>query len=427
MPHARTPFFHGWFIVAAAMAFSAFMVGTSIFSIGVFATPMEGELGWSRSVLFGALSVRLVAGALIAPVLGAWSDRRGGARAVMVAATLLMGASLSPLKWTDTVLEYYLVYGVTGAVSSAAAGAVLLGVVPKWFVRRRAAAIAFASAGGALGPLIFPVVTAELVGAAGWRDAWFFLGLISVAVLLPLSLLIHSSPEDIGLRPDGDTGGRDAPGGGERRVPAHAFTRSEALRTRSFWLTTAAFSIGLFAVNGWQPSWVAYLQSEGYSLRVAANSILVFGIFSFLGRFAWGIVVARVALHTAVLAELSLASIAVVVLLWVSGTPALFVWSVVYGISWGGFWLLQPLMLANYFGTRHLGAIRGVNQPFMAIGGGLGPVAAGAIFDLTGHYTWVLGLAVAGGLLAAFIGFAARPPRPRLDPPPRAEDAAEQA
>jgi MFS family permease len=118
------------------------------------------------------------------------------------------------------------------------------------------------------------------------------------------------------------------------------------------------------------------------------------------------------------LVELSLSSIAVALLLGVSTTPMLFLWSAVYGLAWGGFWLLQPLMLANYFGSRNLGAIRGVNQPFMAIASGISPIAAAAIFDATGEYTWVLGLAAIGGAAGALLGFMARPPRrPRVPEP----------
>ncbi|MDA1036153.1 MAG: hypothetical protein O3B65_04650 [Chloroflexi bacterium] len=41
----RLPFFYGWIIVATAMVSAAFMVGTSIFGVGVFAGEMQGELG----------------------------------------------------------------------------------------------------------------------------------------------------------------------------------------------------------------------------------------------------------------------------------------------------------------------------------------------------------------------------------------------
>ena len=48
-----------------------FTLGTGLWSISVFVIPMENDLGWSRTTIFGALTVRaLVAGAL-APLVGA--------------------------------------------------------------------------------------------------------------------------------------------------------------------------------------------------------------------------------------------------------------------------------------------------------------------------------------------------------------------
>jgi MFS family permease len=408
----RVPFFYGWLIVATAVASAGFMVGSSIFSIAVYANPMHDELGWSRSALFGALTIRLTGGALIAPFIGAWSDRAGGARWVMVVSSLLLAASLIPLRWIDSLLMYYLVFGVVGAAGSAATGSVMLGVVPKWFQRRRANAIAFAAAGGALGPLLFPVINAELLRAVGWRDGWLYLGVLTFIVLVPMSLLVHRRPEDVGLTPDGDPTA-PAQANATHAAQERSFTLREALHHRAFWLVTASTGMGLFAMNSWQPSWIAFLQDAGFSLRVAANSILVFGIFSFSGRFIWRVAVERMPLHQVLLIELSLAATAMLLLLLVSGVPMLFLWSIFYGIAWGGFWLLQPLMLANYFGSRHLGAIRGINQPFLAIASGIGPLLAAMIFDATGEYTWVLRSAAIGGAIAAVLGFFARAPQRR--------------
>jgi MFS family permease len=408
----RVPFFYGWLIVATAVAAAGFMVGTSIFSIAVYANPMHDDLGWSRSALFGALTIRLTGGALIAPFIGVWSDRAGGARWVMVISSLLLAGSLIPLRWVDSLLMYYLVFGIVGAAGSAATGSIMLGVVPKWFQRRRANAIAFAAAGGALGPLLFPVINAELLRTVGWRDGWLYLGVLSLVVLVPMSLLVHRRPEDVGLTPDGDpvapTNAAVSP-----RAQERSFTLREALHHRAFWLVTASTGMGLFAMNSWQPSWIAYLIDDGYSLRVAANSVLVFGIFSFSGRFVWRVAVERLPLHQVLLIELSLAATAILLLLSVSGTPLLFLWSVLYGVAWGGFWLLQPLMLANYFGSRHLGAIRGINQPFLAVASGMGPLLAAIIFDATGEYTWVLRSAAMGGAIAALLSFFAHAPRSR--------------
>ncbi len=421
--YQRFPFFYGWIIVVAAMVGAAFMVGTSVFSIGVYAEAMQAELGWTRSELFGALALRLTAGALLSPFLGAISDRRGGARIIMVGSAVLMGLSLAPLRWTDSLLLYYVIYGGVGAVASAVLGSIMLGVVPKWFIRRRAKALAVAAAGGALGPLVFPVLNAELISAMGWRDAWFVVGVLAIVLLVPLSFGVHRSPEDVGLQPDGDTG--DSHLGPRRRFGAeYSYTLPEALRTRSFWLLTAAFSFAVMSMNSWQPSWVPYLTDAGFSLRVASTSILVFGIFSFSGRFVWGPAAHRFPLNRLIIAQLGTTTTALLVLLSISDVPLLYLWSMIYGVSTGGFWLLQPLTLANYFGARNLGAIRGFNQPFMAVASGIAPLSAALLFDSTDSYVGVMAFAASAAAIGATLGFLSRPPKAPMGKAPLAEDTA---
>lgn len=408
--YQRFPFFYGWVIVVAGMVGAAFMVGTSVFSIGVYAEEMQAELGWSRSELFGALALRLTAGALLSPFLGAISDRRGGARVIMVVSAVLMGLSLAPLKWTDSLLVFYLVYGGLGAVASAVLGSIMLGVVPKWFIRRRAKAVAVAAAGGALGPLVFPVLNSELITALGWRDAWFVVGVLALVLLVPLSFAIHRSPEDVGLLPDGDAA--DTVAGPRHRFGAeYSYTLQEALRTRSFWLLTMAFSFALMSMNSWQPSWVPYLTNAGFSLRVASTTILVFGVFSFSGRFVWGPAAQRFPMNRLMIAQLGTTTTALALLLSISNVPLLYLWSMIYGVSTGGFWLLQPLTLANYFGARNLGAIRGFNQPFLAIASGIAPLSAAFLFDSTNSYVGVMVFAASAAAIGGTLGFLSRPPK----------------
>ena len=59
--------------------------------------------------------------------------------------------------------------------------------------------------------------------------------------------------------------------------------------------------------------------------------------------------------------------------------------------------------VAEFFGTRVHGALFGMVLMFGSIGGAIGPLAAGAVFDATGSYRIafgvLLGLAVAGLVL----------------------------
>ena len=123
----------------------------------------------------------------------------------MLVGAIILGVSLMSLKYVESLWQFYLFFGVVGAAGSLGAGGMLTQtILPKWFIRRRGIALGIASTGGAMGPLFFPISIIALISLVGWRDAWFMLGAISLVVLIPLSLLVRTNPEDIGLLPDGD-------------------------------------------------------------------------------------------------------------------------------------------------------------------------------------------------------------------------------
>ena len=72
------------------------------------------SLGWSRSLLNGALSLGLLATGAAAYPVGAWIDRRGG-RTVMTLGSLLGGLLLFAWAQVETPWAFYLIWALIGA------------------------------------------------------------------------------------------------------------------------------------------------------------------------------------------------------------------------------------------------------------------------------------------------------------------------
>ena len=47
----------------------SFNVGSAVFATSIFLAPMHDELGWSRTLIFGALAVRTIGGGLLSPLV----------------------------------------------------------------------------------------------------------------------------------------------------------------------------------------------------------------------------------------------------------------------------------------------------------------------------------------------------------------------
>ena len=126
--------------------------------------------------------------------------------------------------------------------------------------------------GPGLGPMIFPVSIQALIDVSDWRIAWFVLGIVAICLLLPLSLLVRTRPEDIGLLPDGDTpdGPQPIAAGPQHANPQppaaiEGLTVKESIRSLSFWLLVPAFMLVGLGIGGFHANLVPYFQDRGLS------------------------------------------------------------------------------------------------------------------------------------------------------------------
>ena len=411
----RTPVFYGWVIVAVIFVSSLFAGGIGFWGIGVFVKPMEDDLGWSRTAIFTALSIRAFVGGGLAPFIGPWLDSKHGPRVLAVVGSAMMGLSLIGLRYIDEVWQFHLLYGVAGALSMLATGPNMAQViVPKWFVQRRGRTLGIATMGTPLAGVLFPIPLQWVVSTVGWREAWFVLGIATTAVLVPTSLLIRTRPEDVGLLPDGGA----APDASRQRVTTgptaaaaeRSLTRSEALRTRSFWLLLLAVAIVGMGIQGFQPNWFPYFQDIGFSTTIAAAAIAVYGIFAASARLIWGTLAEGRSVRNLIVAQALMTAAVIVMLLYVNSAALLFAYVVIQGLTLGGHFILQPLIVANYFGRAHLGAVRGIMRPFLTFSGAAGPIVVAALFDATGSYRTAFMAVIGTWVLAALVFLLAPPP-----------------
>ncbi|MDE2899732.1 MAG: MFS transporter [Chloroflexota bacterium] len=412
----RPRFFYGWVIVAIAIVGGAFTSGTSVWGASVFVTHMGDELGWTRSAFYGAFTVRALAAGALAPVLGPLQDRRNGPRYLMLMSAVSLGVALCLLKFVDDLWVFYLVFGGLGALSMSALGEMMtVAVVPKWFVRRRGRAVGIATTGTAMGPLFFPITVQALIEAVGWRDGWLVLGVLTLAVLVPLALLVRTRPEDVGLLPDGDDASTP-PSAATSAQPSSvasaevSYSRGEATRTVTFWLLALAFALATLCMGGFFANWLPYFQDIGFTAAVGSLAAVSYGICSISVRLFWGLLSERFSVRYLLAAQALVTAVSVIFFMQIAGPISLVLAGAFHGLAVGGFFIMRPMIVANYFGRQHLGAVNSIIRPLTTTAGSLSPLLIAGLYDIHGTYLWAFTMIVVSWLTVAAIVTFARPP-----------------
>jgi MFS family permease len=411
--------YYGWIVLAVAMVAGSFSTGLGVWGVSIFLRPMTEALGWSRSSFFAALTVRSLVAGVLAPFIGPLLDTPKGPRRLMLLSAVLLGVSLMGVRFVNNIWEFYLLFGVVGGIAQVTgANSLTHSILPKWFVRKRGRVLGIAAMGPGLGPMIFPVSIQSLIEFTDWRTAWFVLGIVAIAILVPMSFLVRTRPEDMGLLPDGDIVPPEERGEGRPRQPRRleGLTRSEGIRTPAFWLIVVSFMLVGIGIGGFHANLVPFFQDAGLSAGTAALSGTAFAICSVSTRPIWGILAERVPVRYILGPLLIMAAGSVLLVLNVGGKPSMLIAAGVHGVAIGAYISLQGLVVADYFGRAHLGAINGMIRPFMTGAGALSPLMIAVLFDLRDSYTVAFLIIAVGWLFAGVLMFMASPPAKRTDP-----------
>jgi MFS family permease len=373
----------------------------------VLVVPLDATFHWGRASISGAYALGLIIAGLMGVPIGSLVDRRG-ARLLMSCGSALAGLALFGLARVATLWQFYLLWsGGLGLAMALTLYPVTFTVVANWFVRKRGTALAVLTlVGGLSSPICIPLA-GVLVAHVGWRSTLVVLGLAQLLIALPLhALLLRRHPEDLGLSPDGEPALPI-----QADAPLPGATLSEALESPVFWLLTASLALVMLGSTVVFVHQVAFMISRGTDAVLAATLSGMLGLASLPGRYIFNMLSSGISAQKLLTLSVVAQAVGIVVLVQASSLGWLILYVVIYGCAYGAFSPLRASVMADHFGRRAYGAITAVQGIPVAVCGGLGPLAAGWLYDGLHHYEVAFWLC-AGAFLLAAIGIALAP-RPR--------------
>ena len=361
--------------------------------------------------------------------IGDYTTITGLAGMVGVIATLFIGILIDkvpsrPLCVTLVVLGVIMLFGYGAAsqpwhlaVLSACSGvAVTIGlrlaisvVITNWFNLKRGLAVSLALCGSGVGGAILASIIPYMINAWGYHNALYVLGLIVAIVALPIPIIFYRTrPSDVGLQPYGaelsDEEILEAEGGAKKQAEPDinvAVGWKQCRSSVAFWMLAIGFLlIGIIngavtqemyvntnTVGGHDATWAGYVQSL-YLVVVVIGKVGLGEIFDRLGCTAASVI-------ASICCVVACIFLCFPTTYWGPIGAALF-----FGVGTCIATLGPSVMITRIFGRMDSGTLTGICATFTGVGGVVGAIVAGQVYDASGTFNgaWIF-CAICGVLL----------------------------
>jgi OFA family oxalate/formate antiporter-like MFS transporter len=401
--------FYGWIIVACVFVI-LFVAFGSAYSFSTFFESLQMEFNTSRSSVSFVFSIA----GFIYFSLGALSGQiadRFGSRRVIIFGVLVVSISFLSASRVQSMGQIYAVYGLGIGIGIGSAYVPAMGVIQRWFAKRRGLASGIAVTGIGLGTLGMPVFSATLIHWSDWRTAYLVMGILVFVCGISAALFIIESPEKRGLVADGEDIKANSINTAHEALKSKATVSSreislrDALHTKPFWLLYAgsfSFCLGLFIPF---VHLIPFSNDLGLANSTGVMLFSLIGVGSTAGRFLLGSIADKFGRRSSL--AFMYAGAAATFAWWLAAANAwqLAIFALIFGACYGGYVAILPAVAADYFSGPNISGIIGTLFTSVAVGNLIGPPIAGFIFDQLQSYSIPILASMIASLIAAACAF----------------------
>jgi sugar phosphate permease len=352
-------------------------------SLMPMALPLIGqEFHLSPTVMGAVISAFFLGYATMQIPGGMLADRIGPRNSITLGVAFWSGFSL--LTGAAGSLANLMVVRVFFGLAEGIHPAAAFKALSAWFPpgeRSRANGLVMSS--NALGPMIAPILFASLVGAFGWRSAFYIISIPGFLIALGAYWLLRDRPSEhprVTPKELAEIGNHEA---AQRKIPF-----SELLKNPALWRLFVIYmmwDVTWWGFQAWLPSYL--FKVRGFSLT---NTGLVTALpyaAGFLGVIAAGWIADRTGRRKAVLLAVLLGDALFMVLTATASnvtTAVIFLTATGFFLPsiHGPFWSLAMEILPS----RVMGYSAGFLNTGGQIAGIVSPIVIGALIQWTGHY-----------------------------------------
>ncbi|MCV6606846.1 MAG: MFS transporter, partial [Campylobacterales bacterium] len=245
--------------------------GTLYYSITIMSEELFNAFGWSKSFIFGILSLGILLGGFIAPMVGKFLDKHG-ARGIMSIGSILCAVGLFGLSTIETKFDYviailfletvsvFVLYEAAFVAFSQLAG-----------VKARLPIIQITLMAGFASTIFWPLIT-FLLTIVSWREVYQILGLFHIVIALPIHYFVLKSHLKIS---NSDF---------EEDALDETIELEGKIKQRTLILLSIAFSLIAIPITAMQTQFLAIFKGFGMDAATAVGLGAMIGVYQVVAR-----------------------------------------------------------------------------------------------------------------------------------------------
>ncbi|MDY4386154.1 MULTISPECIES: OFA family MFS transporter [Pectobacterium] len=367
----------------------------TIYTWSLFNQPLVDKFGWTLSSVATTFSITSFCLAFATLFAGKFQERIGLRRLTMVAG-IALGAGLMASAVSPSLTLIYLLMGVVVGFADGTAYITTLSNLIKWFPNRKGLIAGISVGAFGTGSLLFKYVNSFLIAEVGVSEAFFYWGVIVMAMILVGSSLLKE-PAAVQVQQTAVQG------------QTRDFSLAEMLATKESYLLfiiffTACMS-GLYLIGIVKDIGV---QMAGMDMAMAANAVSAIAIFNTVGRIVLGALSDSVGRMRVISFTLFVTILAVSVMTFLPLNPVLFFICVsAIAFCFGGNITVFPAIVGDFFGLKNHSKNYGVIYQGFGIGALSGSFIAAQLGGFQATFMAIIIMSVVSLLITLWV----KPPK----------------
>ncbi|MGK0501054.1 MAG: MFS family permease [Oceanicoccus sp.] len=346
------------------------------FFIALFAEPLIDHYHLSRTAYGALYSAATLCSAILLFWSGKWADQHSPQRlnllffpALATGCVLIAASEQLMLLFVALVLLRQFGQGLLPHLSVA--------IISRAFHHGRGRALSYSSLGFPIAEALLPLLAVLAMSYLGWQASFYVIAVLLLLVFLPLGMYLLRAAERAAVA---DVASTISP----PESPAiKQWRRAEVLKDPPFYGVLLAVTASAFVITGLFFHQVHISDQRGWSLTLLASSYIGFSLSQILFSLLTGKLIDKYS----ALACLSWLCVPLILTLlslaFAQGSWSVFLYMALLGVASGVVVPLTGALLAETYGTEHIGAIKSLSMIAMVLMSALAPLLFGWLIDLS--------------------------------------------